>query len=180
MFVKIILVEMELMIENQKRRKSGQELLGTERIRMEEEILRRSFFENSEHHCHEIFDREASVKALSAHISFRRLCATGEESLSEARRQVERKVHECISDMEKKYVRCVIDRLIMMNEEVRNRLLEYLAPQIFGGIKDTEKFRSMVNSLEEEAGIIGDIADNLGQLRMSGTLQQDLGANNLH
>ncbi len=59
----------------------------------------------------------------------------------------------------------------MMNREVTNKLLEYLAPHILGGIKDIEEFRSMVNFSKEKAGAIDDIADNLRRLRTTCSLQ---------
>ncbi len=164
-------VGMELMIENQKRRRSGLRLLGTETIRIGEEVLGPSFFENSEHHCREVLDHEASVKVFSAQISFRRFCATAGRSFSEARRQVEKEVYEYTSHMERDYLRCVMNRWFMMNREVTNKLLEYLAPHILGGIKDIEEFRSMVNFSKEKAGAIDDIADNLRRLRTTCSLQ---------
>ena len=170
-------VEMELIIENEKRKKSGQELLGIENNRLAEEIHDQSPFENNEENLAQTFLQEDVPRVFSAHISFAELYGTRGKCFSQAKAELERMVFGSILDRQKMLFRHIMNRLIRMNEKVNNRLVQYLSACILRGSSDPDEFRDMMSLLERQKKGIDDVVDNLKRLCVCGNLGDESSVN---
>ncbi len=158
-------VEMELMIENEKRRKHGKRLLGDGKIGQGPLILDDSTVNNIVK-CGEIFNEEDISKVISTRLSFKELYERMGGSIREAKEELERKVSAYISDWERSYVARMLDGLIKMNRKINNGLVEQSARYVLDGAKDAGEFRDAISSLESKIRIIDDIAVDLEGLRI--------------
>jgi GTPase SAR1 family protein len=158
-------VEMELMIENEKRRKHGKRLLGDGKIGQGPPILDDSTVNNIVK-CGEIFNEEDISKVISTRLSFKELYERMGGSIREAKEELERNVSAYISERERSYVAWMLDGLIKMNRKINNGLVEQSARYVLDGAKDAGEFRDAISSLESKIRIIDDIAVDLEGLRI--------------
>lgn len=156
-------VEMELMIENEKRKKQGKRLLGDGKIGQDTLIIN-NIFVNNKLKCSAIFNEGDISKDISTRLSFKELYESMGGSVREAKEELDRKVSECISDWQRSYVTKMLDGLIKMNREINKGLVEQSARYVLDGAKDAVEFRDAISSLESKIRIIDDIAVDLERL----------------
>lgn len=159
-------VEMELIIENEKRKQQGKRQLGDGEIGQGALTLN-SFFDNNMLKWEEIFYEGDISKIISTCLSFKELYESKGESIRKAKVELDGKVSECISDWERSYVTRIIDGLIKTNNEINNGLLKLSARYVLNGYEDAGEFGDAISSMESEIRIIDDIAVDLDGLRKS-------------
>ena len=159
-------VEMELIIENEKRKKQGKRLLGDGKIGQGTLILN-NFIDNNMLKWEEIFNEGDISKVISMRLSFKELYESMGGSIREAKIELDRKVSECISDWERSYVTRTLDGLIKTNNEINNGLLKLSARYVLDGYENAGEFGDAISSMESKIRIIDDIAVDLDGLRIS-------------
>ncbi len=157
-------VEMELMVEDEKRKREGKRRLGAGSIECEIAALDDLVWDDEGKEAL-VFPQKDAPEAISVHLSVKDICRSLGKSVSEARKEMERKVFAYILGWEWTCSVRIVDRLVKMNREIKNGLVGYLTPYVLEGSTDRDEVGGGIDSLERRIKKIDDIVDDLAEVR---------------
>jgi GTPase SAR1 family protein len=157
-------VEMELMVKDEKRKREGKIPLGARSIECETAAVSDLVWDNQGQEAFTFSQQDAS-KAISAQLSVKDICGSLGKSISEARKEMERKVFAHILTWEWTCSARIIDRLAKMTRETKNGLVGYWTLCLLQGSIDPYKARDGIDFLERRIKKIDDIVDDLAEAR---------------
>jgi GTPase SAR1 family protein len=157
-------VEMELMVEDEQRKRDGKRRLGVRNIEWEMAGLDNLVW-NDEGKGALLFPPKGTPKAISVHLSVKDICGSLGRSVSEARKEMERRVFAYIMGWEWTCCARIVDILVKMNRGIKDGLVGYLTPYLLEGSMDPDEVVVGIDSLERRIKKIDDIVDDLAEVR---------------
>ena len=157
-------VEMELMVEDEKRKRNGKRRLGVKNIECKMAALDDLVWVGEGKEAL-LFSQQDTPKAISVHLCGKDICGSLGKSVSEARKEMERKVFAYILGWEWTCSVRIVERLAKMNRETKNGLVGYLRHHLQEGSMDPDELGSGIDSLERRIKKIDHIVDDLAEVR---------------
>jgi hypothetical protein len=157
-------VEMELMVEDEKRKREGKTRLGARSIECKTAPVSDLVWDNEGQEAF-TFPQKDAPKAISVHLSVKDICGSAGKSISQARKDMERKVFGHILRWEWTCSTRIVDRLAKMIRETKNGLVGHWTLCLLRGSIDPDKVGDGIDFLERRIKKIDDIVDDLIEAR---------------
>jgi hypothetical protein len=155
-------VEMELMVQDEKRKREGKAPLGATRIDCKTVPGADLVWDNDRQEALR-FPQKDAPKAIFVHLSVKDICGSFGKSISEARKEMERKVFGHILSWEWTCSARIVDRLAKITGETKNGLVIYWTQCLLRGSVDHDRVGDGIDFLERRIRKIDDIVEDLGE-----------------
>ena len=157
-------VELELMVEDEKRKRKGKTRLGARSIECKTAPLSDLVWDTGGNGAF-TFPQNDAPKAISVHLSVKDIFRSAGKSISDARKEMERKVFGHILSWEWTCSARIVDRLAKMTREAKNGLVGHWTLCLLRDSINPDKVGVNIDSLERRIKKIDDIVDDLSEAR---------------